>query len=178
MGETSGHVVTLDETLVHVQALFQVARNGPPLWAQHDLRFGQLRLLFVLAQSGPLSIGHLAGLLGITDATASEIVDRLERRGLAIRSHRSDDRRVVECRLSDAGASMLADVAGARREALRAPLSVLTASELAQLDGLVLIMAERLSAVSPASASTQGETRVDSGTVRTSPTRYAGRRPA
>jgi DNA-binding MarR family transcriptional regulator len=178
MGERSGPVVTIEDALAHVQALFQAVRRGPPPWAQHDLRFGQLRLLFVLAQAGPVSIGHLAGMLGITDATASEIVDRLVRRGLVIRSHRADDRRVVECRLSDAGASMLADIAGARREALRAPLSVLTASELAQLDGLLLIIAERLSALPPTLASTEGESQVDHGTPPTSPAPYAGRRPA
>ena len=178
MGETPASRVTLDEALAHVQALFQAARKGPPLWVQHDLRFGQLRLLFGLAQSGPVSIGHLAGILGVSDATASEIVDRLERRGLVIRSHRSDDRRVVECRLSDAGASMLADIAGARREALRAPLSVLTVGELVQLDGLLLIMAERLSAVSLTSASTEGESQVDSVSARTSPAPGASRRTA
>jgi len=170
--------VTIDDAAAHLQALFQIARKGPPPWAQRDLRFGQLRLLFVLAQSGPVSIGHLAGILGISDATASEIVDRLERRGLAIRSHRADDRRVVECRLSDTGASMLADIAGARREALRAPLSVLTASELGQLDCLLLVMAERLSALPSSSASTEGETRVNSGTISMSPAPDAGRRPA
>ena len=170
--------MTIDAVAAHLQALFQIARKGPPPWAQHDLRFGQLRLLFVLAQSGPVSIGHLAGILGISDATASEIVDRLERRGLAIRSHRADDRRVVECRLSDAGASMLADVSGARREALRAPLSVLTASELGQLDGLLLVMAERLSALPSSSASTEGETHVDSETIPASPASEPSRRPA
>jgi DNA-binding MarR family transcriptional regulator len=178
MGERSGAAVTVDDALAHVQALFQVARKGPPPWAQHDLRFGQLRLLFTLAQSGPVSIGQLAAMLGITDATASEVVDRLVRRDLVIRSHRADDRRVVECRLSDAGASMLADIAGARREALRAPLSVLTASELAQLDDLLLIMAERLSATSSPRSATEGESQVDTGIPPTGAAHDTRRRPA
>jgi DNA-binding MarR family transcriptional regulator len=176
--ETSAPLVTLDETVAHVQALLQVARKEPPLWAQYDLRFGQLRLLFVLAQSGPVSIGHLAGMLGVTDATASEIVDRLERRGLAIRSHRADDRRVVECLLSDAGSRLLADVTGARREALRASLSVLNASELAQLDALLQVMADRLSAASPSSASTEGATKVNLGTPPGNSAGDAGGGPA
>jgi len=73
---------------------------------------------------------------------------------------------------------MLADIAGARREALRAPLSVLTVGELVQLDGLLLIMAERLSAVSLTSASTEGESQVDSVSARTSPAPGASRRTA
>jgi DNA-binding MarR family transcriptional regulator len=150
--------------LAHLHALFQLARNGPPHWARHDLTFGQLRLLFVLAHAGPVSIGKLADMLSVTDATASEIVDRLERRSLAIRSHRSDDRRVVECRLSDAGARLVAEVAGARAEMMRASLSVLTATELAQLDGLLRVMAERLPAVIAPSASAEGDAQVMSET--------------
>jgi len=147
--------------------------KGPPDWAHHDLTFGQLRILFVLGQSGPVSIGHLAHMLGVTDATASEFVDRVERRGLATRSHRADDRRVVECRLSDEGAGLLAEIRGARREAVRQMLVVLTADELADFDRLIRLMAERLSAASP-SAQTEGGTLVDFGTQPMSPSRGGG----
>jgi len=151
--------------------------KGPPDWAHHDLTFGQLRLLFVLGQSGPVSIGQLAHMMGVTDATASEFVDRVERRGLATRSHRLDDRRVVDCRLSDEGASLLAEIAGARRKAMRQVLAVLTTEELADFDRLIRLMAERLSAASP-SAQTEGGTLVDFGTQPTSPARNAGGGPA
>lgn len=164
MGETSGPVETTDEILAHLQMLFQGARKGPPRWVQYDLTFGQLRLLFVLG-GGPISIGQLADMLSVADATASEIVDRLERRGLAIRSHRSDDRRVVECRLSDTGARLLAEVTDSRREAMRAALAVLTESERAQLDGLLVIMAERLSAAVPPPDSAEGDGPVMSRTA-------------
>jgi DNA-binding MarR family transcriptional regulator len=132
----------------------------------------------VLGQSGPVSIGQLADMLGVADATASEFVDRVERRGLAIRSHRADDRRVVDCRLSDEGARLLAEIQGARQEALRQVLALLTAPELAEFDHLLQIMAERLPAVFPSSASTQGGTHVDSGTPPTNPARDAGGGPA
>ena len=152
--------------------------KGPPDWANNDLTFGQLRLLFVLGQSGPVSIGQLADMLGVTDATASEFVDRVERRGLAIRSHRADDRRVVDCRLSDEGARLLAEIRGARREALRQVLALLTAAELAEFDHLLQIMAERLPAASVSTASTEGEPQVNPGTPPASPARDAGGVPA
>jgi DNA-binding MarR family transcriptional regulator len=155
MGEIS-RPVTLDEALSHIQALFQAAPEGPPRWLEHDLTFGQLRLLFVLAQS-PISVGQLADTLHVTDATASEIVDRLERRGLALRSHRSDDRRVVECRISDEGTRLLAEVVGARRAAARAALSVLAIDELTQLDALLVTMAERLSAATTPPVPAEGD---------------------
>ncbi len=148
----SGGAVTLDETEAHLQALLQAARKEPPNWANHDLTFGQLRLLFTLRQCGPVPIGQLAEMLSVTAATASEFVDRLERRGLATRSHRLDDRRVVECRLSDAGARLLADVVGARRQVVRQALSLLTQEELADFDRLLKLMADRLAAVSPSPA--------------------------
>jgi DNA-binding MarR family transcriptional regulator len=113
----------------------------------------------VLRQSGPVSIGQLADMLGVTAATASEFVDRVERRGLAVRIHRDDDRRVVDCRLSDEGARLLAEIQGARQDAMRRVLALLTQDELAQFDHLLQIMAERLSASSPTSASTEGATR-------------------
>jgi len=158
----------LDDIEAHVQALGRLMPKGPPDWAHHDLTFGQLRLLFVLGRSGPVSIGQLADMLGVTDATASEFVDRVERRGLATRSHRADDRRVVDCRLSDEGVRLLAEIAGARRKAMRQVLAVLTPEELADFDRLIRVMAERLSAALP-SAQTEGGTLVDSGTQPMSP---------
>src|SRR5450759_677859 len=67
--------------------------------------------------------------MGVTDATASEFVDRVERRGLAIRTHRADDRRVVDCKLSDDGARLLAEIAGARQAAMRQVLAILTTED-------------------------------------------------
>lgn len=158
----------MDDIEAHVEALGQLMPKGPPDWAHHDLTFGQLRLLFVLGRSGPISIGQLADMLGVTDATASEFVDRVERRGLAVRSHRADDRRVVDCKLSDEGVRLLAEIAGARREAMRQVLALLTPEELADFDRLIRLMAERLSAALP-SAQTEGGTLVDSGTQPMSP---------
>src|SRR5664279_6429916 len=106
MTEISKQTVTLDEVNAHSEALFELMPKGPPEWAHHDMTFGQLRLLFVLGQSGPVSIGQLADKLGVTDATASELIDRVERRGLVVRSHRVEDRRVVDCKLSDQGSRL------------------------------------------------------------------------
>lgn len=178
MTEISGHAVTFEDIEAHVLALGQIMPKGPPDWAHHDLTFGQLRLLFLLGQSGPVSIGQLADMLGVTDATASEFVDRVERRGLAIRSHRAHDRRVVDCQLSDDGARLLAEIAGARQAAMREVLAILTPEELADVDRLLRIVAQRLASATPSSVSTEGGTQVNSGTPPTSPARGAGGGPA
>ena len=178
MTEISGHAITFEDIEAHVLALGQIMPKGPPDWAHHDLTFGQLRLLFLLGQSGPVSIGQLADVLGVTDATASEFVDRVERRGLAIRSHRADDRRVVDCKLSDDGARLLAEIAGARQAAMRKVLAILTPEELADVDRLLRIVAERLASATPSSVSTEGGTHVNPGKPPTSPVRAAGGGPA
>jgi DNA-binding MarR family transcriptional regulator len=178
MAEISGHAVTFEDIEAHVLALGQIMPKGPPDWAHHDLTFGQLRLLFLLGQSGPVSIGQLADMLGVTDATASEFVDRVERRGLAIRSHRADDRRVVDCKLSDDGARLLAEIAGAQQAAMREVLAILTPEELADVDRLLRIVAERLSTAIQSSVPTEGGTQVNSGTPPTSPARDADGGPA
>ena len=178
MAEASRHAITFDDIEAHVQVLFDLTAKGPPGWAHYDMTFGQLRLLFVLGRSGPVSIGQLADMLGVTDATASEFVDRVERRGLAIRSHRADDRRVVDCNLSDEGARLLAEISGARRAGIRRALAVLTPEELAELDRLFVIVAERLSAAPTPPTSREGATHVNSGTPPTSPARSAGGGPA
>jgi DNA-binding MarR family transcriptional regulator len=157
MAEASDRDALTDSVVAHARALFQAARRGPPHWVQYDLNFGQLRLLFFLAQNGPVSVGQLAETLGVSNATASEIVDRLERRGLATRSHRSDDRRVVECRLSDDGARLLSEIAGARREALRRALALLTLDELAVLDHLLATIAQRSPAATAPPTQAQGD---------------------
>jgi DNA-binding MarR family transcriptional regulator len=178
MAEIPERADMLRDVESHMLALARLMPMGPPSWAHHDLTFGQLRLLFLLRESAPVSIGQLADKLGVTDATASEFVDRVERRGLAVRTHRADDRRVVECRLSDDGLRLLAEIAGARRDGMRQVLSVLGPEELAQFDRLLVLIAERLPATlsSPANqpVNAEGEDAVDSVIPATSPSPSAG----
>jgi len=174
MPEPSGPAITLDEVDRHTQALFELLPKPQPKWANHDMTFGQLRLLFVLGQAGQVSIGQLADKLGVTNATASELIDRVERRGLVLRMHRADDRRVVDCKLSEDGALLLAQIQGTRQQSMRRVLGLLTAQELAEFDRLLQIMAERLSTAIQSSVSTEGGTQVNSEMSRPSPKPGAG----
>lgn len=97
----------------------------------------------MLRRDGPQSIGRIADCFGIGAAAASGYVERIERHGLLERRHRTDDRRVVECHLTDSGGKLLDDMAGGRVEAMRGALSVLTPEELADFDRLITIIAAR-----------------------------------
>ena len=121
-------------------------RPASASWLTRDLTFGQVRLLVNVRKHGPITMSRLAEILDVTPATTSGLIDRLERHGLVERSHRADDRRVVHCSLTADGERLVREMAGARLDAMRGMLAVLTPDELAQFDHLLSIVAERLSA--------------------------------
>jgi DNA-binding MarR family transcriptional regulator len=67
----------------------------------------------------------------------------VERHGLVARQHRLDDRRVVECTLTDAGRRLIDEISGLRLEMMRQVLDVLDPDELAQMARLVTLIVER-----------------------------------
>jgi len=140
---------SVDDVASRLSQLARLQRPGhgaAPGWLAQELTFSQLRVLFLLREEGQLTMSRLAETLGVTSATASGIVDRIERRGLVERVHRADDRRVVECVLTDEGLRLVREMAGARLDAFRQMLAVLTPEELADFDRLIGVVIERLAA--------------------------------
>jgi len=119
--------------------------HGPdvPEWVAQELIFGQMRLLFLLSKHGPSPMSHIAEWLGVGLPTASGIVERVERHGLVARQHRLDDRRVVDCQLTDAGLHLIDEISGMRLEMMRRFLGVLTEDELAEMARLITLVLER-----------------------------------
>jgi DNA-binding MarR family transcriptional regulator len=70
-------------------------------------------------------------------------VERVERHGLVARQHRLDDRRVVDCQLTDAGLHLIDEISGMRLEMMRRFLGVLTEDELAEMARLITLVLER-----------------------------------
>lgn len=116
-------------------------------WMDSELTLGQLRFIHELAQRDSLSIGQVAAHLGVTLTTASQFVDRLERPGYVERAHRTDDRRVVECRLTPRGLDLIAGMRGMQRDGLARVLGMLEPDELRDMGRLFRIIAERISAI-------------------------------
>ena len=73
-------------------------------WHRHSLSLVHLNVLAALEMEGPLSMKRLADAMDVSDASATGIVDRMEKRGLVERRHGTDDRRVVLVHPTDAGA--------------------------------------------------------------------------
>jgi len=139
--------VSVDDVAARVAQLARLQRpasGAAPGWLAQELTFSQARVLFLLRDEGRLTMSGLAERLGVTSATASGIVERIERRGLVQRIHREDDRRIVECALTEDGLRLVRELAGARLDAFRQMLAVLTPDELADFDRLIGVVIERL----------------------------------
>ena len=79
------------------------------LWESAQVTVSQLRVLRVLSdQNAPLQAGRLAGLAGVSQASLSRLLMKLEERGLIHREIDREDRRRVGVALTAAGRALLA----------------------------------------------------------------------
>jgi DNA-binding MarR family transcriptional regulator len=143
MSEATPKEAEIEQIVETLSAVWDQHGREIPEWVAQELTFGQMRLLFLLSRNGPAPMSRVAEWLGVGLPAASGVVDRIERHGLVARAHRLDDRRVVECQLTDAGRQLLEEIAGMRREVLRETLGVLTPAELADLARLITVLLER-----------------------------------
>jgi DNA-binding MarR family transcriptional regulator len=144
MSEVLPKLIEIEAALEALESLWDPSGHDVPEWVAQDLTFGQMRLLFLLGKHGPSPVSRVAEWLGVGLPAASGIVDRVEKHGLVTRQHRQDDRRVVECALTDQGRQLIEEIGGMRREMLRHTLGVLSEEELADLTRLVKTVLERV----------------------------------
>jgi MarR family 2-MHQ and catechol resistance regulon transcriptional repressor len=113
-------------------------------WHRHALSLVHLNVLTALEAEGPLAMRRLAEAMDVSDASATGIVDRMEKRGLVERRHATGDRRVVLVYQTEAGERVFRDMADRRRDVLAQVLTELTESDMAALlTGLRAIQAAR-----------------------------------
>ena len=79
----------------------------PAEWLSSDLTVAQLRVLLVLKIQGPTRMSSIASELDVALPTATGIVDNLVKKSLVVRDSDSQDRRLVICRLSTEGQSLI-----------------------------------------------------------------------
>ena len=143
MNEVSPRQLEIEAVLDELGGLWDMHGPDVPDWVAQELTFGQMRLLFLLGKHGPSPMSRIAEWLGAGLPTASGTVERVERHGLVERRHRLDDRRVVECHLTDAGRRLIEEISGMRLEMMRRFLGVLKEDELADMARLIAIVLER-----------------------------------
>jgi DNA-binding MarR family transcriptional regulator len=93
--------------------------------------------LFHMADGGCATAGELARALQSDAGAMSRTLDRLEAKGLLARVRSSDDRRIVNLKISDAGREMAALVPPVLAEVLNLHLAGFTWTEWRQLLGLL-----------------------------------------
>jgi DNA-binding MarR family transcriptional regulator len=114
-------------------------------WAHGDLSIVHLSVLAALEFHGPLSMTNLAEAMGVSVASATGIVTRMEKRGVVRRRHDQADRRVVVVEITTAGTKVSSDMEKNRNERLRTVLDGLTDEELGSfLLGLRALGAARM----------------------------------
>ena len=143
MSEVSSNQLEIEAVIDSLSQVWDKGAHDVPEWVAQELTFGQMRLLFLLSKHGPSPVSRVAEWLNVGMPAASGVLDRVEKHGLVTRQHRMDDRRVVECALTDAGRQLMEEIAGMRRVVLRRTLRVLTEEELGDLTRLVKILLER-----------------------------------
>jgi DNA-binding MarR family transcriptional regulator len=85
-----------------------------PVLEPLGLTHPQYLVMLALWQHAPRSLGELAAELAMEPATLSPLIKRLEAQGRVTRSRRSDDERMLEIALTEAGVAL-------RRRALEVP---------------------------------------------------------
>jgi DNA-binding MarR family transcriptional regulator len=102
-------------------------------WTSLSLTRAQLKILVLLLQEGPATVGHLASNLGVTLPSITATVDRLVRQELVSREDDPSDRRRVINRLTPLGISLIERLQEGRRARLVAALQQLSPDELDSL---------------------------------------------
>lgn len=129
-------------------ALYRVAQAIEALFRKRGKAFRltptQIDTLLFLkyARPGVRTVG-VAQRLGVTYATASVVVDGLERRGLVARRVAGPDLRVVGLALTEQGMARVAEVEGAL-DGLLAAIGELTPNEQAHFDQMLQVLVRSL----------------------------------
>ena len=138
-GEPSRDASSSDEPSLD-ELLMGAARALRRRWASGlgpDLSPHDARALRVIGHHGPTRLGVVADHLRIAPRSATDVVDRLESRGLVHRQPDPDDRRAMTVSLTQLGETVLADVDGTRREEAAAYFAVLSDRERASLASIL-----------------------------------------
>ena len=99
-----------------------------------------------LERSGPRRLSELSGPEGVTQPAMTQLVTRLEKDGLAVRSGDPADGRVVVVRITDAGRAAIARRREGRARALSEALRRLSPEDQAALVAVLPVL-ERLGAL-------------------------------
>jgi DNA-binding MarR family transcriptional regulator len=102
-------------------------------WHRGALSLIHLNVLAALEAEGPMSMSRLAESLDVSVASATGIIDRMEKRGIVERRHSESDRRIVEVHLTPTGLGIFSLMDTERRARLQRLVELMSDDDLAAL---------------------------------------------
>jgi DNA-binding MarR family transcriptional regulator len=125
--------VAIDQAAEAIVRIWTGPQNSPDV----PVPATQLRVLFVVEQSGAINLSGLASELGALLSSASRLCDRLEAAGLIVRESGQQSRREIAIRLSSDGEALLQRVRRQRQDEIMKVLARMPAgARQALLTGL------------------------------------------
>jgi DNA-binding MarR family transcriptional regulator len=113
----------------HDELHARLVRMNTPEVVDVSLTLAQLKTIYVVASSGPMTMGSLAERLGTRLSTTSGAVDRLVREGMLDRREDPNDRRVVLVETTPAALEQIERMSELGRSRFRDLLSHLPSDE-------------------------------------------------
>ncbi|XBP66641.1 MarR family transcriptional regulator [Bacillus velezensis] len=110
--------------------------------AKHEVTPAQLFVLASLKKHGSRKVSEIAERMEVKPSAVTLMADRLEQKGLIVRKHNQQDRRVIDISLTKKGETKFEDVVEGRKAILARNLSVLTDDELIQSVNIIRKVAE------------------------------------
>ena len=106
------------------------------------LSMSQMATLFQISHRGRLAVSDIGESLGVTNAAASQLLDRLVQQELVLRSENPQDRREKQLVLTELGRQVLLESARSRQVWLERLAATLTPEEQATVsEALEILMA-------------------------------------
>jgi DNA-binding MarR family transcriptional regulator len=115
-------------------------------WQSHELTLMQVRCLRAL-RAGPLPAGDLARRLGLSPASTTRLLERLETRGLVRRFSKEDDRRRIWIEATEQGTALTGTLQFWLNTPARTALESLPDQERASVAEALETLADRLADV-------------------------------
>lgn len=99
----------IDEVLIALRQIIRATDlHSKQLVRTSGLTSPQLLLMQAVRRQGAVTVGEIANNIKLSQATVTNILDRLEKRGLVYRERSLEDRRKIHVHLTDEGSTTIA----------------------------------------------------------------------
>lgn len=132
----------LEETLRRANAILFM--RGRSVLVNMEIPGLQFDALVNIREYGPLTMGELGKKLFVACSTATDLADRMERAGLAVRVRDAKDRRIVRLHLLPRGREALEGVTTERQKLVSEVLRDYTDQEYKELSCSLELLAKRM----------------------------------